>query len=38
MVFVLVTKEGAEFKAKPMGDLAQKIEYTKNFESKYLGK
>lgn len=38
MVFVLVTKDGLEFKAKPFGDLRQKIEYTDNFENKYLGK
>lgn len=38
MVFILVTKDGIEFKAKPFGDLQQKIEYTKNFDSKYCGK
>ena len=36
MCFVLKTKEGKEFKAKPLGTREQKIEYTDNFESKYL--
>lgn len=36
MCFVLKTKEGKEFKAKPLGTKEQKIEYTDNFESKYL--
>lgn len=36
MCFVLQTKDGKEFKAKPLGTREQKIEYTDNFESKYL--
>lgn len=36
MCFILKTKEGKEFKAKPLGTREQKIEYTDNFESKYL--
>ena len=35
MVFILETKEGKQFKAKPFGDRNQKIEYTDNFEEKY---
>lgn len=37
MVFVMETKDGKQFKAKPFGDRNQKIEYTENFESKYKG-
>lgn len=37
MVFILVTNEGKEFKAKPLGDRATKQEYWDNFESKYKG-
>lgn len=37
MVFVMETKEGKTFKAKPYGDRNQKIEYTDNFEEKYKG-
>lgn len=37
MVFILETEEGKQFKAKPFGDRLQKIEYTDNFEEKYIG-
>lgn len=37
MVFVMETKDGKTFKAKPFGDRNQKIEYTENFEEKYKG-
>jgi DNA ligase-1 len=37
MVFVMETKDGKQFKAKPFGDRNQKVEYTDNFESKYKG-
>lgn len=36
MCFILKTNEGKEFKAKPLGTREQKVEYTDNFESKYL--
>lgn len=35
MVFILETSDGITFKAKPMGDRDQKIEYTENFENLY---
>jgi len=35
MVFICQTKEGIEFKAKPLGDRLQKEEYVNNFESLY---
>ena len=35
MVFVLQTKSGKIFNAKPMGDRLTKIDYTDNFESTY---
>ena len=35
MVFICQTKEGKEFKAKPLGDRLQKEEYVNNFESLY---
>lgn len=38
MVFIMVTKSGKQFKAKPLGDHEQKVEYTKNFEKSYKGK
>ena len=37
MCFILKTKDGKQFKAKPLGTREQKIEYTENFESKYKG-
>lgn len=37
MVFILETKSGITFKAKPLGDRATKQEYWDNFESKYKG-
>lgn len=37
MVFVLETEDGKPFNAKPLGDHAQKEEYTNNFETKYMG-
>lgn len=37
MVFILETKEGKQFKAKPFGDRNQKMEYTDNFEKLYKG-
>lgn len=37
MCFILETKDGKQFKAKPLGTREQKIEYTENFESKYKG-
>lgn len=37
MVFILVTEEGKQFKAKPFGNLAQKQEYWDNFETRYKG-
>lgn len=37
MVFILETKEGKPFKAKPFGDKEQKQEYWDNFEEKYKG-
>lgn len=38
MVFIMQTKDGKQFKAKPFGDLKQKEEYWNNFEEKYKGK
>lgn len=38
MVFILITKNGKTFKAKPFGDLQQKTEYYNNFNEKYLNK
>lgn len=38
MVFILATKDGQEFKAKPFGDLQQKTEYFNNFNKLYKGK
>lgn len=38
MVFICVTDEGKQFKAKPMGDLETKQEYVNNFESFYKDK
>ena len=35
MVFICQTKEGKEFKAKPLGDRLQKEEYVENFDSLY---
>ena len=35
MVFICQTKEGKEFKAKPLGDRLQKEEYVNNFERLY---
>ena len=35
MVFVLETKDGKQFKAKPLGDRLTKEEYWNNFEIKY---
>jgi len=37
MVFILVTKDGKTFKAKPFGDKATKQEYWDNFETTYKG-
>lgn len=37
MVFILETKTGITFKAKPLGDRATKQEYWDNFEFKYKG-
>ena len=37
MCFILETKSGNIFKAKPLGNRDQKIEYTKNFDSTYKG-
>lgn len=37
MVFILETKDGKTFKAKPFGDREQKQEYWDNFEEKYKG-
>ena len=37
MVFILETKDGKEFKAKPLGDRSVKEEYWNNFEIKYKG-
>lgn len=37
MVFILETKEGKPFKAKPLGDKLVKKEYWDNFETKYKG-
>ena len=37
MVFVCQTKDGKEFKAKPLGDRTVKQEYWDNFEDKYKG-
>lgn len=38
MTFVLVTSDGNIFKAKPIGDRNQKIDYTDNFEKLYKDK
>lgn len=38
MVFIMVTKSGKQFKAKPLGDHGQKVEYTKNFDKAYKGR
>ena len=35
MVFICVTSDGKEFKAKPLGDRLQKEEYVNNFNSLY---
>ena len=32
MVFIMETREGKTFKAKPLGDHEQKVEYTNNFQ------
>ena len=37
MVFILETKDGKQFKAKPLGDRSVKEEYWNNFEIKYKG-
>ena len=37
MVFILETKDGKQFKAKPLGDRSVKQEYWNNFEIKYKG-
>lgn len=37
MVFILETKDGKQFKAKPLGDRLVKEEYWNNFEIKYKG-
>jgi len=37
MVFILETKDGKQFKAKPLGDKLVKQEYWNNFEIKYKG-
>ena len=37
MVFICQTKDGKEFKAKPLGDRLTKEEYFDNFEDKYKG-
>lgn len=37
MVFILETKDGKQFKAKPLGDRLTKQEYWNNFEIKYKG-
>lgn len=37
MVFILKTKDGQYFHAKPFGNQEQKIEYTNNFEKLYKG-
>ena len=37
MVFILETKDGKPFKAKPLGDRLTKQEYFNNFEIKYKG-
>lgn len=38
MVFICVTDEGKQFKAKPRGDLETKQEYVDNFDTFYKGK
>lgn len=38
MVFIMETREGKTFKAKPLGDHNQKVEYTDNFDKFYKGK
>ena len=38
MTFILETPEGKTFKAKPIGDRNQRIDYTNNFEKLYKGK
>lgn len=37
MVFVMETREGKTFKAKPLGDHKQKVDYTDNFDKFYKG-
>ena len=38
MVFIMETHEGKQFKAKPLGDHEQKVDYTNNFDKFYKGK
>lgn len=38
MVFIMETHEGKQFKAKPLGDHKQKVDYTINFDKFYKGK
>ena len=38
MVFIMETHEGKQFKAKPLGDHDQKVDYTNNFDKFYKGK
>ena len=38
MVFVCEMEDGKTFEAKPIGTIAQRLEYLKNFESKYKDK